>query len=465
MSDHHHHPTTTKISARDFYSEFRGHRVEHLEALVDHLRNNRDVTAAIAASHENDSDILLGSDTATTTDASIAAIRQQRTNIIWTAGDSSLDNKYWFHNTVPAVSTYRHILQPPISKPDVTYWLNQIILSSNAQSQPLQPLEPLSLPAPTTPLIASSPSSSITTTTNNNNNNNNNNNITRHVTAAQQQQQQSSITYPSSSPLLQHRYVAVNGAVEASTLNIRTMQLLPQDQFIRDHIKDDDILIVSIGGNDVALLPLPCTIVSILCLVSICPTICTERGCIYGTVPMDDYCCGCGPSLWSCCCACPPCLGYFRHLFGYRVQKYIERLTKITKPSKIVVCMIYYPDEQHDIPTWADSTLQILGYNTNSNKLQTFIRKMYNDIITTIQIKDTEMIYIPLYRILDGTNTDDYVARVEPSVLGGKKMAEYIYANLFRASSSSSSSPLSSYQPYTFVNTTIPSSSFMPDRH
>ena len=410
-----------KIAAREFYSEFRGHRVEHLESLVYHLRNNCDL---LGTSDRNDTTI--GSNTAATATSAASLSSSIQTNIIWTAGDSSLDNKYWFHNTVPAVSTYRQVLQPPISKPDVTYWLNQTILSSNAQQQQSSPLEPLS---------------------------------------------PSSVTCAASNEPQQQRYVAVNAAVEASTLNIRTMQLLPQDQFICDNIQEDDILIVSIGGNDVALLPLPCTVASILCLVMVCPTICIERGCVYGTIPIDDYCCGCGPSLWSCLCGCPPCLGYFRHLFGYRAQKYIEGLTTKTKPSKIVVCMIYYPDEQNDVATWANSTLQILGYNRNPNKLQAFIRKIYSDVIRTIHIKDTEMIYVPLYRILNGKNTNDYVARVEPSVMGGKKMAEYIYAILFPASMSSSPSPVTpsapSYQRYTSATTAthvIPSSSLIQDR-
>ena len=35
------------------------------------------------------------------------------------------------------------------------------------------------------------------------------------------------------------------------------------------------------------------------------------------------------------------------------------------------------------------------------------------------------MIPVPLYHILDGKSTADYVARVEPSPTGGKKLAEY----------------------------------------
>ena len=213
--------------------------------------------------------------------------------------------------------------------------------------------------------------------------------------------------------------------VEASTLNERCYRLLPQDEFLRDNITRDDILIVSIGGNDVALLPTPCTIASMagmLCL----PVQCIEHGVSCCTVPMNDCCCGCGASLCSCAGSCPPCLGYFRHLFGTRwvllhtvltlwyyshrwipvghcivqewwwwlthssqrlcvlffkkkrVQKYIESITSKTKPKKILVCMIYYLDEAQT-PSWAGASLGAMGYNRNPAKLQAFIKKAFEE--------------------------------------------------------------------------------------
>jgi len=59
--------------------------------------------------------------------------------------------------------------------------------------------------------------------------------------------------------------------VEATTLNERCFSLQPQDIFLRDNIGKDDILVVSIGGNDIALRPSICTIASmagLLCLPS-----------------------------------------------------------------------------------------------------------------------------------------------------------------------------------------------------
>ena len=80
-----------------------------------------------------------------------------------------------------------------------------------------------------------------------------------------------------------HKYGAINTAIEATTLNSRTFRLHPQDKFIRDNIQQDDVLIVSVGGNDIALAPTPCTIMSLLCL----PHMCMEQSCVLGTVPVS----------------------------------------------------------------------------------------------------------------------------------------------------------------------------------
>ena len=165
--------------------------------------------------------------------------------------------------------------------------------------------------------------------------------------------------------------------VEATTLNERTwLGLKSQDKFIRDNIQSNDVLVVSIGGNDVALSPAPCTIASILGLVYCTPTKCLDSGINACNIPINDYCCGCTTSLLNCLGSCPPCLGYLKHLFGIRVQKYIEGITSKTKPSKILVCMYYYPDETN-IPSWAGPALGALNYNTNPTKLQLMIRKAF----------------------------------------------------------------------------------------
>jgi hypothetical protein len=61
-----------------------------------------------------------------------------------------------------------------------------------------------------------------------------------------------------------------------------------------------------------------------------------------------------------------------------RTQKYIEAITAKTKPKKILVCMIYYPDT-NNVPSWANAALGALGYNRNPAKLQLLIRKMFEE--------------------------------------------------------------------------------------
>jgi hypothetical protein len=349
------------ISASSFYSEFHGHRIEHLQMILDAIRRH---------------------DTNETT----------RTSILWTAGDSSLDNKYWFRDTVPAIShtVYSELFQPPVMKPDVTYWLNELLVQQQQQQQQCQQNQSL------------------------------------------QQQPMNPNEDHSTSATTTKLYVAINTAVEATTLNERTFHLREQDIFIRDHIQPNDILIVSIGGNDIAMSPLCCTICSIVSLIYCIPTVClqhqntiTATACY--TIPYDDSCYGCGWSLLS-CCSTPfvPCLGYFYHMFRTRVQLYIERLTMKNKPTHIVIGTIYYPDEYSHQSSWANLALSCLQYNTNPNKVQTLLQTIHYHATSNISINHTHVIPIAFYILLNGTIRTDYIQRVEPSPSGGKKMAQYI---------------------------------------
>ena len=74
---------------RNFYTPFHGHDVEHLDIVFKTLKNENDKAC------------------------------------IFLAGDSSLDNKYWFNNGASAVNGYENLLQPPQMKQDVCYWLNK----------------------------------------------------------------------------------------------------------------------------------------------------------------------------------------------------------------------------------------------------------------------------------------------------------------------------------------------------
>lgn len=207
------------------------------------------------------------------------------------------------------------------------------------------------------------------------------------------------------------RICAINTAVEESCLSQREAEgLLPQDVFIRDNIAEEDVLIVDVGGNDVALRPTAGVIFNMATLIYLTPTFIVNN-----TVP--------------------PGLLYFIHMFRVRLRSYIEALIAVKKPKKIVVCMLYFLDQRSG-GSWADGVLKQLGYDENPAKLQEIIRKVYKWGVSGIQIPGVQVEHLPLYEVLDGTDTTDYVQRVEPSVTGGQKMARAMAEKVFASTAS-----------------------------
>lgn len=239
---------------------------------------------------------------------------------------------------------------------------------------------------------------------------------------------------------LGHRYAVINCAVEESKVSSRDCgSLLPQDQFIRDHIRSDDILVVSVGGNDIALALSPCTIASMLSVICCTTASCIEAcgcGC---AVPCSGDLCPCGGACIGCvsnACAFPPGLGYFIHLFEVRIRSYIMNMISRRKPKVVAVCMIYYPCEATG-GSWADGVLGVLGYNSNPAKLQALIRKIFKLATSRIRIPGVRVVGVPLYEVLDGKCKGDYEQRVEPSASGGVKMGKFILDHVLEEPSSS----------------------------
>lgn len=288
-----------KINAARFYFEYKGHTIPDITAF-----HKTTVTTRLGAP------------------------------IVYLAGDSSLDNKFWvsWHSSAadePSVSIpkiYKDALNRPRPRPDVAFWLNHF---------------------------------------------------------------------------LGERATAINTAVEASLLRERDKQkLLVQDQFIRDHIESKDVVIVSVGSNDIAMKPTLSTILHMLLLAWLTPLSSIQNGTAWG-------------------------LQYFRKLFKSRVEEYVTKLVEKNKPRAVIVCMIYFPLEAQAAKQkgWADVPLRALGYNGSPGRLQTAIQKMYELGTEKIQIPGVRVIPMALYEVMDGKNADDYVERVEPSVEGGRKMA------------------------------------------
>lgn len=200
--------------------------------------------------------------------------------------------------------------------------------------------------------------------------------------------------------LLGDRATTLNLAVEASTLRERKSRLLEHDEFIRDNIRAEDILIVSIGANDIAMKPTLATMRHVLQLAWLTSLRSIQRG-----------------DAWS--------LSYFVELFKDQVESYVSKLVERQKPRAVIVCMIYYPLEAGAATqsSWADVQLKSLGYNRYPRQLQAAITKMYELATKQVQIAGTHVIPCALSDALDGKNKDDYEARVEPSAEGGRKIA------------------------------------------
>jgi hypothetical protein len=199
--------------------------------------------------------------------------------------------------------------------------------------------------------------------------------------------------------LLGDRATCINTAVEESMLRQRKGGLLPHDEFIRDNIRSQDVLIVSVGANDVVLNPAPSTVRHLLQLAWLTP-----RKSIQNNTASS--------------------LAHFKQMFGSQTEEYISRITAKKKPRAVIACMIYYPLEA-DLgqKSWADPSLKMLGYASNPGQLQAAIRTTYEHATKDIKVEGTITIPCALFEVLDGKDPANYKDRVEPNSEGGRKMA------------------------------------------
>eukprot|EP00656_Telonema_subtile_P037736 TRINITY_DN4209_c0_g1_i13.p1 TRINITY_DN4209_c0_g1~~TRINITY_DN4209_c0_g1_i13.p1 ORF type:complete len:100 (-),score=24.22 TRINITY_DN4209_c0_g1_i13:56-355(-) len=83
----------------------------------------------------------------------------------------------------------------------------------------------------------------------------------------------------------------------------------------------------------------------------------------------------------------------------------------------------YYPDQTAS-GSWADNVLAMLGYDQAPQLLQNLIQAVYELGTQKIQFDGCRLVLLPWFHCLDGSCTEDYCARVEPSSSGGQKMAK-----------------------------------------
>lgn len=283
---------------------------------------------------------------------------RRRRKVIWLCGDSSLDNKYWILHRPAGKSCngYENIFEKSVR--DVAYWINKI-LCDQRRDECFD--RAMSREETTSPLLSGA--------------------------------------------------VCINCSVEATTLGSRIGwrgKLKLQDIFLRDRLHKDDVLVVSVGGNDIALAPSFRTVLSLIGVL------------VFGnSASVKDNGSGCGTS-------------YMKWLFKNGVEEYLRKLTTKVAPQTIVPCMIYYPDMNHKSPSWANAALSLIGYNRNPTKVQNLIDAMYLHATSLIELPGSRALPVALADALDGVDHGDYECRVEPSVGGGKKLATLILDTIFR---------------------------------
>lgn len=196
------------------------------------------------------------------------------------------------------------------------------------------------------------------------------------------------------------KYFTINCASEDATVNDKTIKLNDSDAFIRDNIQSDDILVVSIGGNDIASKPsgdIMLNFAKVLLFTSI------------SEIQSQPH----------------KYLDSLIDLFLTKVKRYILKLIQNQKPKKIIICGIYYPCEMEQKSCF-DTTLNLIGYNSNPGKIKVIIENIFKHAIQKINIEGVETIHIPMHNVLNSKDDKDYVERVEPSVQGGEKIAKKI---------------------------------------
>ena len=82
------------------------------------------------------------------------------------------------------------------------------------------------------------------------------------------------------------------------------------------------------------------------------------------------------------------------------------------------------------LDSWADAALSLMRYNVDPGKLQCAIRQIFRHATSRVVVPGVEVVPVPLFEVLDARDEKDYEQRVEPSVVGGRKMAAAFHLRL-----------------------------------
>ena len=388
----------TKVSQGDFYHEYHGHRIEDLEIVWESLLS---------------SDPSIGS--------SVTNKQQKSTAIIYLAGDSTMDNKFWILGgpKEPACNGYEHVITPPRAVPDVAYAVNKYAAHADAC--------PVSFKCINTAVEESTlgqrtaGSNSCPSREESVHNAAYKKGICRRIwdwvcccVGKRESRNQDSAKQYGSKPFS-----------------------LPQDAFIHEHLRSCDVIVVSAGGNDIALRPRPRTIMAVLWLSRFASKKNIENGTAWG-------------------------LGYMtERFFKPKFEEYLNHLLSGEQKSQdgqsrrrcalIVPAMLYYLDENKDAQSWANATLKVIGYNSDPTRIHMVIDHVFRSALCRLQLNPQHQQYntdqdgtdkqctkiggikiapVAMSTALNGKTSADYVARVEPSAQGGDKLGRLLFDHI-----------------------------------
>lgn len=187
-------------------------------------------------------------------------------------------------------------------------------------------------------------------------------------------------------------YLCINCACEEAKVENKNISY--HDQFVIDHICEDDILVISIGGNDFMLNKDNLTKLEQAQL---------ERIMLgyYGGPKYKDL----------------------LNIFNDEITKYILLLIQKRKPKQIIYLFPYFPCEIKG-KCWSSVIDIIMMFK---EFLKDIMKAIYNDLHFNLDfIYDT----IPLFEILNSKKNEDYIQRLEPSSIGGMKIAKSMLLKL-----------------------------------
>jgi hypothetical protein len=177
-------------------------------------------------------------------------------------------------------------------------------------------------------------------------------------------------------------YAVINSAIDKTWLETRKNNLTIHDMFVANRFIRRDVLVISIGADDLTVNPSLKT--------------------LWNLATLNYF-------------NSRRALDYFVRMFRDNTQIYVNKLLENSnvKPSKIVLCMFFYPNRQQ----------------TRSSRpeiLEAAIQQLHKSI-SQVTVPGVEIVACPLYEALDSNSADDYHDRLTPSRKGGKKIAKKLY--------------------------------------